>query len=280
MNEIKYDKPPLLCVVVSIQFEKVATFSNHRPALFKLFPEAGFSDLDAVTMNNIEFGAPGNEGPKVTWRETLKWDFKDSNRSTLIRLDENGIAIHFADYRFFEKKKKALREILGVLGKAIPSLLVREYAIRYINHIPVPKNEDLSHWVNPAILGLPNQPGLGLERLGSVSESIFQTEVGGHLVVRCSTMGGGLTVPPDLFPIDLRFAAPGTSELPFIRLENVHLLAVNESFDPSLALEKISSLREPISALFTALTTPDAHRIWQQQPTTSEPTRTGASTGR
>ena len=214
-------------------------------------------------MNNVEFAMTGESGPRVTWKESTKWDFKDTARTTLIRIDENGVAIHFADYRFFEGKTETLRDIFVILDKAIPSLRVQGYGIRYINHIPVTKNEDPSHWVNPAILGLPNQPGLGLNRVGSVNESIFESESGGQLILRCSTMGGGLTVPPDLLPIDLKFSVPIESETPFIRLENVHLLPTKEPFAPSVALDRISSLRQPISRLFTALTTQTAHQQWQ-----------------
>ena len=263
MAEIKYYKPPLLCVVVSIQFEKVANFSDCHSHLLESFPKKGFTVPDSVKMNNIEFQPGGDSGPKVKWHETTKWDFKDPARTTLIRIDENGVAIHFADYQSFGGKSKILLGIFEILDKAIPSLRVQRYGIRYINHIPVTENEDPSQWINPAILGLPNQPSLGLKRVGSVNESIFESESGGQLVLRCSTMGGGLTVPPDLFPIDLKFGIPLESETPFIRVENVHLLPAEEPFGSSVALDRVSSLRQPISRLFTALTTQTAHQQWQ-----------------
>jgi len=269
MNEIKYDKPPLLCVVVSIQFEKVTNFSDCHSALLEAFRGIGLTVPDSVKINNIEFQPGGDSGPKVKWHETTKWDFKDPARTTLIRIDENGVAIHFADYRSFEGKTEILLGIFEILDKAIPSLRVQRYVLRYVNHIPVTNSEDPSQWVNPAILGLPNQPGLSLKRVGSVNESIFESESGGQLVLRCSTMGGGLTVPPDLFPIDLKFAVPFESETPFIRLENVHLLSIEELFKPSAALDRISSLRQPISRLFTALTTQTAHQQWQLRSTSN-----------
>jgi|GEM_PF-2292661 len=265
MTEITYIDPPLLCVVVSIQFEKVANFSEQLSTLLKLFPEIGFPIPDSVKMNAIKFGPVGDAGPRVSWFETIKWDFKDHARTTLIRLDDDGVAIHFADYRAFMEKKKILEDVLDVINQALPTLAVKEYVLRYINHIPIQGNEDLTEWVNPAILGLPDQPDLGLECLGSVTESIFQSGPEGRLLVRCSTMGGGLTVPPDLFPLDLNFPVPLESNCPFIRLENVHLLQVTESFQPTLALERISSLRASISLLFTALTTPTAHKKWHKQ---------------
>lgn len=263
MNEIKYDNPPLLCVVVSIQFDEIDNISDCIAALLELFPKKGFPAPGSVKMNNVEFEMTGDSEPRVTWKESTKWDFKDTARTTLIRMDETGVAIHFADYRFFEGKTETLRHIFGVLKKAIPSLNVQRYGIRYINHIPLTEDDDPSHWVNPAILGLPNQPSLGLNRVGSVSESIFGTQIGGQLVLRCSTMGGGLTVPHDLFPIDLKFSPPLHSDTPFIRLESVHLLPIREAFEPSAALDRISSLRQPISHLFTALTSPTAHLQWQ-----------------
>jgi uncharacterized protein (TIGR04255 family) len=265
MTEITYNDPPLLCVVVSIQFEKVANFSEHLSTLLKLFPEIGFPIPDSVKMNAIKFGPVGDAGPRVSWFETTKWDFKDQARTTLIRLDDDGVAIHFADYRTFDTKNKILQNILQVINEALPSVIVKEYVLRYINHIPIQENENLTEWVNPAILGLPDQPDLELESLGSVTESIFQSGPDGRLLVRCSTMAGGLTLPPDLFPLDLNLSISLESNCPFIRLENVHLLQVTESFQSTLALERISSLRASISLLFTALTTPTAHKKWHKQ---------------
>lgn len=150
-----------------------------------------------------------------------------------------------------------------MVEQAIPSLLPQLVQLRYIGYIPLKEGMRPVDWVTPSVLGMPN---IGkLSRHGSISETNFMTPEGGQLVMRCTSLGaGGLTLPPDLLPLDAKLKHPLRSEHPFILLENLHQRKADEkTFTAESCLSQLSALRKHNVEVFQATVTPKALESWK-----------------
>ena len=259
----KFENPPLLCVVFAITFTPLPKMKEYVHDLHEDLRMRNFPDYHQHEGNAVEFASSGTSEPRVAWQKVLRWDITSDDKKTLIRIDERSVTIHFANYRDFNENRTSLKQILEAIEKSIPQLKVTSLTLRYINHIPLQEKENPTQWVTPALLGLSSQPSLGLNRKNSLTETVFETGEGSVLVVRCSAFAEGLTVPPDLLPLD--FEIKTHADHPFLTLENLHHLTGSEILDSSEILGKLDKLRHPIAVIFAGLTTPKAHEVWKIQ---------------
>lgn len=260
----KFEAPPLLCVLFSVKFDRLTDASEVALRLKKHALENGFPIPDINGVDTVEVKTRQDANPEITYRKIHKWDFLTEDKKALLRFDENSMTLLLAEYSHFSKARKILEKALHVISEAIPDLTTTRHGLRYVNYIPLGKDESPADWVNIGLLGLASQPELEMQRDSSVSETSFQTGLNRRYTVRCCCFGKGLTVPPDLFPLPLNLRFPATTELPFIRIENNHHHNHRNDFDLADSLRIFSELRYPVTTFFEAITTPHAHQTWQR----------------
>lgn len=223
----------------------------------------GFPGFDFIGVDSFQVEKRADSDPQITFRKIPKWNFITENKKALIRLDSSSMTLHLADYSFFDNSADLLKTALEILKSSCPEAKITRYTLRYINHIALAPDESPAEWVNIALLGLPSQTELGMEREGSVTETAFLVGDDQRYTVRCTCFSRGLVVPPDLFPLPLNLNFDLESKSPFVRIENNHSKSVSTQLDCELAFQALSDLRNPVTSFFSAITTPSAHTQWQ-----------------
>jgi len=262
----KFKDPPLLCVLFSLKFDRLPDASEVALRLKNKAAENGFPIPDINGVDTVEVKTGQNANPEITYRKVHKWDFLTEDKDALLRFDETSVTLLLSEYSYFSNARKVLEKFLRAISDAIPNFTTTRHGLRYVNHIPLEKDESPADWVHVGLLGLASQPELSMQREGSVCETSFQTGSDQRYTVRCSCFAKGLTVPPDLFPLSLKLRFPLKTEGPFIRIENNHHRDQRLDFDLENSLRIFSDLRNPVTTFFDTLTTPHAHKSWQRIP--------------
>lgn len=262
----KFEKPPLLCVLFSLHFKPLDRIEANALAFKENAALRGFPGFDFIGVDSFQVDKRADSDPQITFRKIPKWNFMTEDKKALIRLDSSSMTLHLADYSFFENAVDRLKTALELLKACCPEAKITRYTLRYINHIPLNPGESPAEWVNIALLGLPSQTEMGMEREGSVTETAFLVGDDQRYTVRCACFSRGLVIPPDLLPLPLDLKFDMESKTPFVRIENNHSKSVSAELDCALAFQALSDLRNPVTSFFSAITTPSAHIQWQLLP--------------
>lgn len=264
MSDFSLNHPPLICVAARVQFAPVDRIGDHIPDLQEALRLHGYPlSLDPVKTKTWRINDQTKEGMNVAFLEFSRWDFSNVERTVTIRVDRESVTLLFTEYDHFENAEPHYRNILTMIEKNIPALLPQLVQLRYIAFIPLEGGSGPLDWITPSVIGMPN---LGdLKRQGSISETSFLSPEGGQLVVRCMARGPkGLTLPPDLLPLEARLKYPLHSEAPFLLLENLHQKKADETaFTAESCLSQLSALREHNTDIFRATVTPKALELWK-----------------
>ena len=261
MSEFSLTNPPLICVAARVQFTPLAKIADYMPDLQEAFRLKGYPHYQELQTKSWRIDQKAEAGNNVSYEESPRWSFANFDKTIAIRVDRESVTLFFADYHHFAEARPYYLEILEIIGKAIPALSLVHLQLRYINHILVKEDEDPSDWVTASLLGVHT---IGdLERQGSVSETVFVTPEGGSLVVRCASLGQGLTLPPDLLPLDIKLKCGLRADYSFLLLENVHTRKADTvPFSPESCLQELSELRQYISTVFQEIVTEKAKKSW------------------
>ena len=261
-SDFSLNNPPLLCVVARVQFAKIPKIKDYAVELHEDLRMKNLWEFDERTTNAIHIDPNAEAGANISYSKRHQWVITDRQRKISLRIDSESIAIVFANYTKFKKAKPFYQEVLRAVEKTIKGIACKELQLRYVNHIPQEKGTGPEKWVKPAVLGMPNFQGL--QRMASVSETSYQTNAGGRLVVRCSSMPNGLTLPPDLLPFEMKPELPLQSSIPFVLLENLHAKKADQSaFSADACLKEFGEMRSDIHQAFRETSTPEALKIWK-----------------
>ncbi len=264
MSDFSLNNPPLICVVARVQFAPVEKIANYISDLQEALRLNGYPLVqDPITTKSWRIDDRADAGMNVAFQEFSRWNFSNVEKTVTIRVDRESVTLLFTDYDHFKNAEPHYRKILTMVEKAIPALLPQLVQLRYIAHIPLQGESGPMDWVTPTVIGMPN---LGeLRRQGSISETSFVSPEGGQLVVRYMSLGpNGLTLPPDLLPLNAKLKYSLQSEVPFIMLENLHQRQADETaFTAESCLAQLSALRKHNTEVFKATVTPKALDSWK-----------------
>lgn len=264
MSVLALNRPPLICVAARVQFAPVESMERYIPALQEALRLDGYPlARDRTESKALRIDAQAGAGVKIGFLEISRWEFSNLDQTVTIRVDRESLTLLFTDYDHFANAEPHYRKILGIVESTIQGLIPQVLQLRYIGHIPYDQGASPTDWVVPSVLGMPNVGSLS--RLGSVSETTFQTPEGGQLVMRCMSLGtGNLTLPVDLLPLNAKLKHPLQSGTPFILLENVHQRkAEAAAFTAASCLAGLSALRRHNAEVFQASVTPEALETWK-----------------
>lgn len=256
------NSPPLLCVVARVQFAPIAKIKEYAAELQEDLRLKGYSHFEIRKTKGVYIQQNAEGGTKVDVSEVPQWIIANRDSKVSLRVDGKGISILFGRYTKFQEARPQYEELLRAIEEQVKGIVCQEFQLRYINYIALGEAIGPDERVRPGLLGLPNVDGL--RRRASVSETSYQAESGGALIVRCSAMPQGLALPPDLLPLEVEPDLPLQSKQPFILLENLRSKkAVKPEFSAHCCLSEFELMRAEIHTAFQKTVTEEALAKWK-----------------
>jgi len=264
MSDFSLNNPPLICVAARVQFAPVDKIEDYIPRLQESLRLDGYPlAQDPLKTKAWRIDDRADSGMNVEFQVFARWDFSNMERTVTIRVDRESLTLLFTDYDHFKNAEPHYRNILAKVEQSIPALLPQLVQLRYMAYISLADGSGPAEWVVRSVLGMPNLEGLS--RQGSISETNFLSVEDGQLVVRCTSLGPkGLTLPPDLLPLNAKLKYDLQSKSEFILLENLHQRKADETvFTAESCLAQLSALRRYNSEVFRATVTQKAIDSWK-----------------
>jgi len=199
------ERPPIAYVIAQVKFSAVAGMEKYIAAVQEELRKNSLPRLVTGQLTNIRF-APSMAAETTV---TPRWEFQDRNKTSGVILSTDFIALHLTNYSGFDDFCQRFRRALDVVHRIVGVELIDRIGLRYVDLIRGSEGRDLREYVNPGLMGIPD------DAVSATKSSCFVNYVAqtasGTLSIRALQRDDGQVLPPDLQPGTLASATMGIS---------------------------------------------------------------------
>jgi uncharacterized protein (TIGR04255 family) len=257
----KMSLAPVFYTLAQVQFNPIAQMSDYVARLQERLRRSGFPDFRAENQLGLTIRRLEELQPDVQQQQQIRWSFTNAQRTEGYLLFSNTLVFHTTAYDTFVNFLQKTVSGLNLVHEVVELAYVERIGLRYLDAIVARDGDTLQHYLNPSLLGL---SGTLEGQLGhSFTETVTAIEEG-NLVARAVITEGGLTVSPDLFPLQLelqpRFAMINGQNAV---LDTDYFIAKRNVFDLANIEDRLSSAHDIITTAFKASVTDYARTQWE-----------------
>ena len=197
-----------------------------------------------------------------------RWHLSNTEKTSGVIIDSGKIHFHTTAYRNSTQFFAEFRELISAFVMVLPDegVVVTRLGLRYVDLLLPEPGLTVDGQVIES-LRVPRLPDIG--EMNRTNQSIlYNTQVGGTLVVRHRQSMTSDLLPPDLFPNKLRPAPrletnpPANSVVGILDFD--HFIEVQDQFEIEQIINKFRDLHRVSSNAFKATTTKEALHKWTE----------------
>jgi uncharacterized protein (TIGR04255 family) len=260
----KMTRAPVFVVIVQTRFNAILALESYVPVIqdklrLQGFPDTQRSVLATFNLNVANVGAAGQ--PQVPVSQVARYTFSNIERTAGFTLDQSALSFQTTNYDVFETFSAQFLNGLRTVHESVGLGYTDRIGLRYLDAVCPEAGEDLTRYLNPAVLGLYGK----LE--GDLSHAFSETMIKRgttSVVARTIIHVGEIGVPADLQPFTLTIAER------FRSLRGLHAILDNDvaqeqrdAFDLKLIETRLSAVHLAVTEAFRATITQDALRRWE-----------------
>jgi uncharacterized protein (TIGR04255 family) len=256
----KMSLAPVFYTLAQVQFNPIAQISVYVDQLQERLRRSGFPDFRAENQFELTIRRLEESKPDVQPQQHTRWSFTNTERTEGYLLLSNALVFHSTAYYTFDEFLKKTLIGIALVHEIVELAYVDRIGLRYLDAIVPLDDEDLSRYLNPALLGF----SASLD--GQLGHSFTETVTAiadGSLVARAVITDGSLALSPDLFPLQLelqpRFmAVNGRNAV----LDTDYSVFKRDSFDLEKIKAQLLDSHDVITNAFTVAVTDHARKMW------------------
>lgn len=258
----KMRNAPVYLTLAQVKFNQILALDTYAPAIQEAFRKIGYPDFQKAVIQTFNLNLPtGIENQTVPVAPVAQYVFSNIEKTLGFVLQQNAITYHSTNYDVFETFSEALLQGLEIVSTTVGGLSYTDrVGVRYLDAVYPEKNEKLSQYLNPCVMGL-------VEKIeGQLTHSFFETLYRIDPVTTVSRVvvqPGGLGVPADLQPLLFVLSEK------FQKLDGLHAILDNDGFIESRAKFDIKKLKadllkihDEMAKFFKLTVTPHALEKW------------------
>lgn len=255
---------PVYFTIAQARFNPILALDSYVPTIQDLFRKEGFPDTQRASIATFNFNAvPGVEGnpqpPAVT--QMTRYAFSTMNKTAGFILDHGSLAYQTVEYDMFKGFAATFMKGLRVIHDAVTLSYTDRIGLRYLDAVFPGKGEELSEYLDKAVLGLYGKVESTL--VHSFSETRLRSEAA-NVTARIIIQDGRIGFPPDLQPIGLELAPR------FQSMVGMHAILDTDgsqerraAFDLEGIANRLSAIHAEVVASFRASVTSRAIEKWE-----------------
>ncbi len=254
---------PLIYVLAQIRFSHVPRmdkrWEDFHEKVFESYPKAETERIEQVGFK---------DGQAVIGDSIQRWHIKNDSCRTGMIVAADSLTFHTTEYETSRVFTSELEKVLQAFVNTLPDgVRVTRQGFRYVDLLQHEKGLTVDKQVIET-LRLPNLAAIGeprrMEQL-----VIYETPVGGTLIMRHRQSATQDLLPADIFPTKLESAPRLRRE----RLENQiaglldydHYVEQEQPFEIDKIVEQFRKLHTVSSEAFINTTTEEARAVWQKE---------------
>jgi len=250
---------PLVFVLGAVQFDPVLAIEDYIPDIQESLRKNGFPK---VRTRMIPHRIVKTEDSKLLTEAKKQWDFHDPANRTSILVDQDAVAVQTTAYSAYERLHELFDLALTTVADHLDVNEILRCGLRYIDVVDCPRDEAITNWVRPELLGFPGFEGF-TRRLGHSTTELEGAE-GSVVRIRASLLPEGIILPPDLIPCELGFMKKPIREEPFIMLDFDHFSQNHFPYERQETLDHLSMLHDGVDLAFRSSVTHHALEQWKK----------------
>lgn len=260
MNKVKLHKPPLFYTVAQLKFNVIGQIGDYALRIQEYLRLHGYPDFRPITRTDLLVIDNNQLKSEVQPFKQQSWNFINSSATEGYSLEADALVFHTTLYHSFEDFLKKMLIGLNIVHEIINLAFIDRIGLRYLNAISPGENDTLTDYINNSLLGFSYLENSAL--IHSFTETIANID-NGTLVSRATISESGLTIPRDLYPIQLTIQDKFTTltgKLAVIDLD----CYINQrfNFDSAIVKEKLSTFHDVITSVFRGAITNHALKVW------------------
>lgn len=251
---------PLVYVLAQVVISPVMLMSEYIPKIQEELRKNGFPRFQENQIQEIAL----IQQQQVQTRTSTRWIFLSADGQEAIVVSNGFIVLETSNYATFENFLGKLRLATEIIDSAVDISLAERLGLRYVDLIQPKSDETFSDYLNPGLVGLPEERK-GTERISHSVESRDKTNIGGQLIVRLLQSSRGGFLPPDLEAPHLTFNNKPPADAVTSILDIDHFINLQEEFAPAKLLEVMWQLHGFTKQTFETAVTKQALEKWGKE---------------
>lgn len=209
---------PIYYALAQVKFNPVLKMGKYVEDIQDEFRTRGFPVFEAANTMGFKFSANSDSQPNVEANHVPEWVFSSEDNERGFILMKDSLTLHTTHYESKEKLIEDLMVGVNVVAETLQLNRIKRLGVRFLDAVVPLAGESTDDYLVESVRGL----DLGLQRIQSINESVFQTESGpagvsGILLAKVYHRYGEVGYPPDLRVRNLK------SNIKFKALgENIH----------------------------------------------------------
>lgn len=257
---------PIYYALAQIRFNPVLKMSKYIEDIQDEFRVNGFPVFDTANTVGFVVSAGTDDQPKVEANNIPEWVFSDDDQLSGFILMKDSLTFHTTHYQSKEQLIHVLVTGIKIVDKSLQLGRIKRLGLRFLDAVVPRAGQTTSDYLVESVRGL----DLGLRRIQSINESVFQTTPGpagvsGVLLAKVYHRNGAIGYPPDVFVRNL-VNHPNVTE----QGEGAHAILDTDHYvegDIQLSAENIEQqilhLHAGLKLAFEKLVTSQALTTWK-----------------
>lgn len=142
-----YKKNFLSNVIFRIDYPPILELEKESPVSFQKMIQDVFPILEPLNRSGFIVEKKPDMSPKIESLNKTIWKFLSKDKTKIVELDTNYLAISFVDRSYTEYKdfKECIKEITDNFYKTYSNIVIQKFGLRYINQIKI-EEEKIFEW--------------------------------------------------------------------------------------------------------------------------------------
>lgn len=260
----KLANAPLVHVLAQVRYAPVLTISKSIPTIQEKLKGIGFPRFEKGEVQSVVI--KHDSPPQVDRSE--RWDFLSRDKTLGVVLTPNFVLLQTTAYDTFNMFAETLLKVFEVIGSEVQIDIVERLGIRYVDVVRLQEDESFSNYLKPGLVGFPfsevNDESFHNAVIATV-QSVAVANIpqsNSTLNVKCSQVGDGTFLPPDIGQSGLRYEMSLTPKEVVIILDFDHFKMVDDDFAPQPLVAEFDRLHQIANMAFRAALKPFAYEKW------------------
>lgn len=260
----KMRQAPVYFTLVQARFNAILALDSYVPKIQDQLRVKGFPDTQkgVLATFNLNIGTPGGGSPpQVPVSQAARYTFGNMEKTASFILDQGSLSFQTTSYDTFESFSETFLNGLKIVHEVVSLDYTDRIGVRYLDAVYPKKDEDLSEYLNEAVLGLYGR--LDGDLMHAFSET-FVRNGSVNVIARTIVQSGPIGFPPDLQPMGLIVAEK------FRGLKGPHAILDTDgshdhrdAFDLRQIEPHLSRVHSAVIKAFKATVTQRAIQTWE-----------------
>lgn len=194
---------PVFYTLVQFKFNPITQMPEYVPRIQEHLRRIGYPDFRQDTLVSFNIRRTDEAQPEIQNLQQNRWSFTNAKGDEGYLVSSDSLVFHTVAYDSFDNFSDKALTGLSFMHKTIELAYIDRIGLRYLDFVSPKAGELIDDYLTPSLLG--HSMLISGTLTHAYTETLSQID-GGTLIARAVITESGLTIPPDLVPLNLKLS--------------------------------------------------------------------------